>query len=73
MLLKPIAKTLIRHELAELTKLRVKWLSIHSDVMHHQVGDWMVARFAVHARFSPNETELSHRSRSEAAQRLRIH
>jgi hypothetical protein len=55
MLLKPIAKTLIRHKLAELTKLRVEWLSIHVDVVHHQVGDGMVARFAIHARFSPND------------------
>jgi hypothetical protein len=35
MLLKPTAKTLVGHKLAQLTKLSIEWLTKDGDVMDH--------------------------------------
>src|SRR5207237_10467019 len=60
MLLKPIAKALIRHKLAELAKLCIERLTVDRDVMHHQVRDWVIAGFTVHTGFPSNDPKLSH-------------
>jgi len=52
MLLKPVAKVLIRHELAELMKLCIERLTVDGDVMHHQVRDGVIAGFTVHTGIS---------------------
>ncbi len=55
MLLKPVAKALIRHELAELTKLCIERLTVDGDVMHYQVRDGVIAGFSVHTGFPSND------------------
>jgi len=50
MRLKPIAQTLVRHKLAQLTKLSIEWFPKDSHAMNYQIGDWMIAGIAVHVR-----------------------
>ena len=66
MLLKPVAKALIRHELAELTKLCIERLTVDGDVMHHQVRDGVIAGFTVHTGFPSNENKVSRREQGRA-------
>jgi hypothetical protein len=43
-LLKPIAKPVIGHELADLSKLGVERFTVNRKLVNHQVSDWMIAR-----------------------------
>ena len=51
MLLKPITQTVIRHKLAKLTNLTVERIAVARNPMTHDVGDGMITRFTIHARF----------------------
>ncbi len=48
-LLKPIAEAIIGHKLAKLPNLAVERITVARDAMTYDVGDRMIARFAVHA------------------------
>jgi hypothetical protein len=47
-LLEPITKPLIRHQLAQLPKLAIKWLAVHSNVVNHDICDRVIAVLSVH-------------------------
>jgi hypothetical protein len=66
MLLKPIAKALIRHKLAKLTKLCIEWLTINGDMMNHQITDWMIAWLTVwHFRLTRQRSAAAGENASE--------
>jgi hypothetical protein len=51
MLLKPITQAVIRHKLAKLANLTVERIAVARNPMTHDVGNGMITRFTVHARF----------------------
>jgi hypothetical protein len=46
----PIAEAIVGHKLAKLPNLAVERLTVVRNAMTHDIGDRMIARFAVHAR-----------------------